>query len=703
VDNSVLSDVQVGGLTFITGGDYTHSSVIPGYWALAKSSLFIGHSQTQKSDDPGFNGYAIDAGPFNNFTGLKCDWQTSSKIPSPYCLSKAEGISMPLSNFAVNQRLFNIYDGPAYQDGNAYFDVTKTDCPITGAQTDKPGCMYGSSVALGVRKVPETAKACSESGGAYLPNAAIAWKQPNGFFYPPAFHSDNLFFDNVDIRHYVVNPLFKAPDAVTGDFDFHQGGTYKTDFDLAKTQFCSLNDQMFNGYSGIDRQTELSDDDGSLTGLINDRNPQQGYTGTISINQDPFFAAPTETAECRSSLGISPDKACNAVPVAQQTQTARTSPYDYVAVAVEPECSQTAQPGRDYGRCGDDPGAGFGGYWSSECSNQFCYGIPLFRQLLIGTKGTGVADAAGEWKHWWKNKCNDKASWGEPQCRWPFIRMAGANMYQRETLVAGDGVYYLDTTIPLATQRTESFNNSPPAEDHRDVNLFEKNKTYYVYFLYAKPTIKLTLQIYVGNGFQPAAQNLYEVRGDLATAPVIFTPKPDDANKKLPPWLKLESTPVDANGVLTVSIDFAGVTELLPSAADLCQPRSFCKPDGNACVTALTKDSPAVKANPDVLVQAGKACSRWAMKDLDCPRKGCFGFAFKLPDGFAANGQGQAARPTPISFADAQGKNIWPVTKFLRTTTVPDKSEPNAAYTPYSCYYKDPLPGTPNCSPLDPQ
>jgi cell migration-inducing and hyaluronan-binding protein len=21
----------------------------------------------------------------------------------------------------------------------------------------------------------------------YLPNAAIAWKQPNGFYYPPAF------------------------------------------------------------------------------------------------------------------------------------------------------------------------------------------------------------------------------------------------------------------------------------------------------------------------------------------------------------------------------------------------------------------------------------------------------------------------------------------------------------------------------------
>jgi cell migration-inducing and hyaluronan-binding protein len=309
VDNSVLSDVQLGGLTFITGGDYTYSSVIPGYWSLAKSSLFIGHSQTQKSDDPAFNAYTIDTGPFNNFSGLQCEWQNTSKkekSPSNYCLSKAEGVSIPLTAFSVNQRLFNIYDGPAYQAGNAYFDITTTDCPITGARTDKPGCMYGTAVALGVRKVPETAKPCEEPGGAFLPNAAVAWKQPNGFFYPPAFHSENLFFDNVDIRHYVVNPLFKAPDNVTGDLDFHQGGTYLTDFALAQMQFCTSSPDMFNGFSGIDRQTELSDDDGSLTGLINDLDPQKDYAGTISVNQDPFFAAPVESAECRSNFGISP-------------------------------------------------------------------------------------------------------------------------------------------------------------------------------------------------------------------------------------------------------------------------------------------------------------------------------------------------------------------------------------------------------------
>ena len=38
---------------------------------------------------------------------------------------------MPMGGFfAPNQRLSNIYDGPSYQDSNAYLDITVADCPI---------------------------------------------------------------------------------------------------------------------------------------------------------------------------------------------------------------------------------------------------------------------------------------------------------------------------------------------------------------------------------------------------------------------------------------------------------------------------------------------------------------------------------------------------------------------------------------------
>ena len=119
--NSFLSDSQNGGLGFVTGGDYTLGNVVPGQWQLATKSVFVGQTQ---NDNP----LASNAGPFNPLmssdgmiSGLICDGGAAD-----HCSSAAEGISMPIDNFAVNQRLFNIYDGPNYQDSNAYLDIKKT-------------------------------------------------------------------------------------------------------------------------------------------------------------------------------------------------------------------------------------------------------------------------------------------------------------------------------------------------------------------------------------------------------------------------------------------------------------------------------------------------------------------------------------------------------------------------------------------------
>src|SRR6185503_19110286 len=111
-------------------------------------------------------------------------------------------------------------------------------------------CMYFGTA--GVRKYMEG----SEKGTGYLPNAAIGWKQSNGFYYPPAFHSRKLFFKDVDIRHYVVEPLTFP-------------GTYRTDVKAMEQQYVGSpnNGTFFLNWSDVDRQTELSDDDGSLTGF----------------------------------------------------------------------------------------------------------------------------------------------------------------------------------------------------------------------------------------------------------------------------------------------------------------------------------------------------------------------------------------------------------------------------------------------------
>ena len=302
LDNSVISDVQNAGLTFVTSGTYDRSAVVEGDWALALNTLFIGDTQRR-------NPYASNAGPFNQGGPLKSDLKCDGgDAPKNYCLNAKEGVSMPLINFFVNQRLFSIYDGPAYEDSSSYLDITHTTCGGVD-------CMYGNTP--GIRK--------QNGASCYLPNAAIGWKQPNGFFYPPSFHSMNLFFDEVEIRHFVIDALWMPR-------------TYMSNDGLIADEYCNPKDVSFANYSDIDRQTELNDDDGSLTGLTNDAAPKP--TGTISINPDQFFSAPVETPECLSNIGVQPSKTCGITRLTLETAT--TSPYDYVTTAIIAGCGWTA-------------------------------------------------------------------------------------------------------------------------------------------------------------------------------------------------------------------------------------------------------------------------------------------------------------------------------------------------------------------------
>ena len=88
LSNSFISDVQNAGLSFISGGDYTHSSVIKGLWELALKTVFVG--QTQPANDPNY-AYSSDLGPFNSMTMSKlgCD-----KPYGAYCVSKDNSLAL---------------------------------------------------------------------------------------------------------------------------------------------------------------------------------------------------------------------------------------------------------------------------------------------------------------------------------------------------------------------------------------------------------------------------------------------------------------------------------------------------------------------------------------------------------------------------------------------------------------------------------
>jgi hypothetical protein len=120
-------------------------------------------------------------------------------------------------------------------------------------------------------------------------------------------------------------------------------------------------------------------------------------------------------------------------------------------------------------------------------------------------------------------------------------------------LTVNHGAYYVDTAVKIGTQQGEIF--SKPQQN--DFYLFQKDQTYYMFFLPAKKKTHQTYQIYVGNDFK-ADPMLKALRGSLANAPVIFIDyKKGSGNRQPhPSWLTTPASPVDANGVLTVSIDF---------------------------------------------------------------------------------------------------------------------------------------------------
>jgi len=576
ISNSFISDIQNAGLTFISGGDYTHSSAIKGLWEEALQNVFVGQTQPQPPD-PKANPYASVLSPFNTATaalGLKCD--NSDATQQNYCVSVDNSFVLGrFTGFAVSEHMFNIYDGPANEDSNAYLDIKKTNL----------GAYSSPSVYKRVPGIPKTVRVDPNApnipkDACFIQDAAIGWKQPNGFYYPPTFHSKNLFFKNTDVFHYVIVPQFDK-------------NKYTTDKSQVAARYCAPPsgfsfDRMFDGFSAIDRQTELTDDDGSLT----------GYAKTISVNEDPFFTSPIEGIECQSE-GATPEGG-----------TARTSPYDYVTSVIYPDDAQFAEPlapapGRTCGR-----GKTLDPNWDSECSNQSCFGVPLYRLYQ-----TGSEHAAGRLPE--------------------FIRMAGMNICQRETMNVNHGRYYVDLTASADTQA------KPISDLPAKKNVFVGGKKYDFFLVYANQNTEQTYQMYVGPKFEPTTA-VGLIRAQTVNAPFVVCPNADQP-KCASVVIGGDNTTLkksydSATGILTVTLNLSAFANDFASAAkELCLPENFCQfsDNGNKCVGKPGGLGNLTEAERNI------ACGR-AGEDVDCPKGGCVGFSVTLPggqDGFVAKDQ----------------------------------------------------------------
>jgi hypothetical protein len=126
--------------------------------------------------------------------------------------------------------------------------------------------------------------------------------------------------------------------------------------------------------------------------------------------------------------------------------------------------------------------------------------------------------------------------------------MAGEDtLGTRETLTVNNGLYYMDTAVPLEMQKDkrddpqhpdkitshgENYNQQagPKASLDSFGNVFQPKETYYVFFLYAKNTTRQTYQIYVGK--DPKGGSVKPARVEIPNTTLIA--KSEDAAQ---PWV----------------------------------------------------------------------------------------------------------------------------------------------------------------------
>jgi hypothetical protein len=642
--DSSITDVQNGGLQMVTGGGYSRSDVAQGFWNLSSHNLFVGNTQPiiPGANDGGVpaNPNASNAGPFNPYglnslSPAECPYGANG---GSYCISPSQGIAFEGAAFSNSQRLLNIYDGPTFEDSDAFADIhtlkigTVKNCRRPGDDVGNPGVCnnlgWENAFNSGVLQYP-AGNSTSSTTECVLPNAAISWKQPNGFYYPPSFDSRNLYFDtSVEIRHFVIDPLWGK-------------NSFLPEMGAIQNTYCTWQPGDFSQFSDIDRQTELTDLDGSLTGLLS--GTASGNEPTISVNNDPisdptsavydptvssnFFNAPVITAECATNVPASPN-------VPMPTATVNTSPYEYVTTAVFPDCGGVG------GSCTST--------WGTSCTNQACYGVPLYRQYLTGPEMT---------------------AWNSDHTRYPNIRMQSQATGQRSNLTMNHGSYYIDSTVPLATQLGS--NTGPDTKPIAYPNVFLAGHAYYIYVLYAKPSLHQTYSMYIGTGLSSAA-------GEGAIATGIVNPFPGTTptftagTGSSPDWITAK-TYDPTTGVVSVTIDLSQQTSVFNAVqSQFCQPTTYC--------SANSDGSCGCKAGTSC-VAADSVCS-WGPKEIDCPPAGCFGFSITLPASFqTATTTQPIPPPAPVLFSNSGDPYFAPGN--IQFSNVPES-------VAGSCYYPTP-------------
>lgn len=723
--NSAITDQLGAGLTFISAGSWIQ--VPPGYFSLVQSSLFVGTTQYESG-----NPYAKRSGPMLRVR--------PGESLSPYrpctmgnnitCNLLAEGTGVFTGEFN-SKRLLNIYDGPAYASGNTFLNVGAWDCdpqrcarkpaaacfdalPCAADQKGEPSCdkefpcgVYGFTQQPHPNDAVPTnpAENGPDQNRMVVIDAAIGWKQPNGFYYPPAFaHDDEIFFKeppplaNASGALNGLNQCWAASDVDGKTMTYKPGDcrhnvvdrtrtyTMGDRFNLAGDAFITRPTEEDRGrrlpVTPIDFQTILLDLDGTLTGasskLLMSGGTDETYATklpTSSVSRNAFFDAPRQADECLS-FGV------------------QTSPYQYVSTMMAKlKASPTAgAPSAIYG-LDDDPAppqnetshSEWGSYWLHDPGSQRWLlnpGAPMvaiYRQFKL----EGDAD------------CTTVCDPNKPQLygcgRASF--MMGPNVGQAVQLTMSPprgieglgtrGFYYVDTNSgqqPTDCVAAMVRANSPAR--------FAGGKSYVLYNMFARTDTLVSYSFYVGEG---------ATLSDVAAKLVLVNPHKKAAGSA--DYDSSVSFHCDAtecpehfhiqDGVLTVTLDHAILKDRFlaksRAAKEQCLTRDLCRFDAaeNRCVSCFDAEGrshPACKRgdNEGFLASDAKTLGKeiqgycdWSTRAtgtrtdalgelslVDCPEGGCLGLAFTLPSGFTPKAYEQVFPPAAVPcFPEVWNKN----------------------------------------------
>ncbi len=660
--NSAVTDQLFGGLTFVTSGSWLQ--VPPGYFSLAKDSLFVGTTQH------GGSRWAQRSGPL--FSVAAGD-DLAAFAPCAHtgfttCNLESEGVGLWTGGFQP-KRLINIYDGPHFADGNLFLNVGSWECdpqPCANKQpgqctTDLPCGIYSSTI----QPAPNVPGQPVDPHKMIVLDAAVGWKQPNGFYYPPAFtYRSSTYFKALPTGlpdPDPANPLnqcfasgpangFGEPTELPGDCK-HNVIDRTRDYIAGNMRALNVPAAVFPAAANllpttpIDFSTIILDLDATLTGASGMVTGVDTPVPTASVSRNLFFDAPAQSPECLS-FGV------------------QTSPYGFVTSLIAPTAAAPAA----------------GDTW-----------IEPWTYINSDNKVTPTSAVAAIYRQWETatdpqacgQVCSETASTTYGCTRGSF--MVGPNVGQAPYLTMsqppgldgqGGTLYFIDTST-AAKQPLTCINARTQAMLPAT---FDANGHYVLYNLFARNDSVVSYQLHVGDG----ASGLAAVQGryvrvnphltstDNANSLSSFRSVVTDACDPMSGsgWCAGMPKPTVENGILSVTLDQRSIAADYETAAraeyERCMPRDLCYFDGTRCqpcagdtsnpkcirqgdflpadIAALQQPDATMRKPLDVVCQdwasyasGTSAATVGELSLVDCPDGGCVGFAFTLPANFAGD------------------------------------------------------------------